>query len=90
MDDIKISDIEFLLEDIIYDLNESSFGSFDLFGLFGLLTDNYINYIYLAFVFVFVTLLVVIFLIYKFYVNREKKVTFQDKIDEYYGDVWPR
>ena len=30
---------------------------------------------------------VILFFIYKYYVNREKKVTFQDKLDKCYGDV---
>lgn len=79
MDDIKISEVELSFDDNIHDLNESFFDSF---------TDDYISYIYITLA--FVTLLVIGFLIYKFYGNREKNVTFQDKLDECYGDICHR
>jgi hypothetical protein len=75
MDDIKISGIDLSFDDNIHDLNDSLFGSF---------TDDYINYIYIALA--FVTLLVIGFLLYKFYGNRTKGVTFQDNVDECYED----
>ena len=46
--------------------------------------EDYLKYIYIAIALVIV---VIIFLIYKYYVITEKKVTFQDKLDDCYGDV---
>lgn len=75
MDDIKFSSIDLSFDDKIHDLNDSLFGSF---------TDDYINFIYIALA--FVTILVIGFLLYKFYGNTTKGVTFQDNMDECYED----
>ena len=74
MENISISSSEFALGDIP-DINEviSSVSS-----------EVYLKYIYIA---IAVVVAVILFLIYKYYVNREKKVTFQDKLDNCYGDV---
>jgi hypothetical protein len=46
-------------------------------------SDEYSKYI---FIFIFISTVLAI-LLYFFYKNREKKVTFQDKLDKCYGDV---
>jgi len=46
-------------------------------------SDEYSKYI---FIFIFISIVLAI-LLYFFYKNREKKVTFQDKLDKCYGDV---
>jgi len=77
MENITISTSEFALGDIpdINEVNEviSSVNS-----------EDYLKYIYIA---IAIIVAVLAFLIYKYYVNREKKVTFQDKLDNCYGDV---
>ena len=47
-------------------------------------SDEYLKYIYIA---IAIVIAVLLFLTYKYYVNRDKKVTFQDKLDNCYGDV---
>ena len=47
-------------------------------------SEDYLKYIYIA---IALVLTVLVFLTYKYYVNRDKKVTFQDKLDNCYGDV---
>ena len=77
MENITISTSEFALGDIP-DINEvisSSDG------------EDYLKYIYIA---IAIVVAVILFLIYKYYVNREKRVTFQDKLDDCYGDDCPR
>jgi hypothetical protein len=71
---LNISNSEFILGDIP-DINEviSSVNS-----------DDYLKYIYIA---IAIVIAVLLFLTYKYYVNRDKKVTFQDKLDKCYGDV---
>jgi hypothetical protein len=74
MENITISTSEFALGDIP-DINEvisSSDG------------EDYLKYIYIA---IAIVVAVLLFLIYKYYVNRDKKVTFQDKLDNCYGGV---
>lgn len=46
-------------------------------------SDEYSKYI---FIFISISIVLAI-LLYFFYKNREKKVTFQDKLDKCYGDV---
>jgi hypothetical protein len=46
-------------------------------------SDEYSKYIFI-FIFIFIVLAI---LLYFFYKNREKRVTFQDKLDKCYGDV---
>ena len=76
-ENIVISSSEFTLGDIT-DINEV-FSSVN--------SDDYLKYIYIA---IAIVVIVILFLIYKYYVNREKKVKFQDKLDDCYGDVCPR
>jgi ABC-type anion transport system duplicated permease subunit len=74
MENISISSSEFALGDIP-DINEV---------ISSVASEVYLKYIYIA---IAVVVAVILFLIYKYYVNREKKVTFQDKLDNCYGDV---
>jgi len=71
---LNISNSEFSLGDIP-DINEV-ISSVD--------SEDYLKYIYIA---IAVVVAVILFLIYKYFVNRDKKVTFQDKLDDCYGDV---
>jgi hypothetical protein len=78
MENITISTSEFALGDIP-DINEV-ISSVD--------SEDYLKYIYIA---IAIVVAVLFFLTYKYYVNRDKKVTFQDKLDNCYGDVcYPR
>ena len=77
MENITISSSEFALGDIT-DINEI-ISSVD--------SEDYLKYIYIA---IAIVVAVILFLIYKYYVNREKRVTFQDKLDDCYGDVCHR
>ena len=74
MENIVISSSEFSLGDIP-EINEV---------ISSVTSEDYLKYIYIAIAVVF---FVLIFLGYKYYINREKKVTFQDKLDDCYGDV---
>ena len=74
MENIVISSSDFALGDIT-DINEV---------ISSVTSENYLKYIYIA---IAVVVAVILFFIYKYYVNREKKVTFQDKLDNCYGDV---
>ena len=77
MDSIDITDSEFSL-DKVPNMNDnlSGFPSFD-----------YTIYIYISVAIIFTILL---FLTYKYFASsRCKKVTFQDKLDECYGDKCP-
>ena len=80
MENITISTSEFALGDItdITDINEV---------ISSVYSEDYLKYIYIA---IAIVVAVILFLIYKYYVNREKRVTFQDKLDDCYGDVCPR
>ena len=71
---LNISNSEFSLGDIP-DINEV-ISSVD--------SEDYLKYIYIA---IAIVVAVLAFLIYKYFVNRDKKVTFQDKLDDCYGDV---
>jgi len=74
MDTIDITDAEFSLDKM--NDNLSGFPSFD-----------YTIYIYISVAIIFTILL---FLTYKYFAkNRSKKVTFQDKLDDCYGNVCP-
>lgn len=73
MDTIDITDAEFSLDKM--NDNLSGFPSFD-----------YTIYIYISVAIIFTILL---FLIYKYFLRRKKKVVFQDKLDECYGDKCP-
>jgi flagellar biosynthesis/type III secretory pathway M-ring protein FliF/YscJ len=74
---LNISNLDFSLGDIpdINEVNEVIFSSN---------SEDYLKYIYIA---IAIVIIVILFLIYKYFVNREKKVTFQDKLDDCYGDV---
>ena len=71
---LNISNLDFSLGDIP-DINEV-ISSVD--------SEDYLKYIYIA---IAIVVAVLLFLTYKYYVNRDKKVTFQDKLDNCYGDV---
>jgi len=71
---LNISNSEFSLGDIP-DINEV-ISSVD--------SEDYLKYIYIA---IAIVVAVLAFLIYKYFINRDKKVTFQDKLDDCYGDV---
>ena len=72
MDNITISTSEFSFDDIPC-----------INGVISSFTDtDYVIYIYIVVVFVMIVLL---FLIYKYF-TRERKVTFQDELDNCYGD----
>jgi hypothetical protein len=77
IENITISTSEFILGDIP-DINEIN----ELIS--SVTSDDYLKYIYIAIALVIAVLL---FLTYKYYVNRDKKVTFQDKLDNCYGGV---
>ena len=74
IENITISTSEFILGDIP-DISEV-ISSLD--------SDDYLKYIYIA---IAIVVAVLVFLTYKYYVNKDKKVTFQDKLDNCYGDV---
>ena len=80
MEHIDITNEEFSLGNIPY-LNEviSNTMSSDL--------SDYTMYIYIA---IAIVVLVISFFIYKFYITKQKHVTFQDKLDDCYGDVCQR
>jgi hypothetical protein len=71
---LNISNLDFELGDIP-DINEV---------ISPINSEDYLKYIYIA---IAVVVFVILFLIYKYYVNRDKKVTFKDKLDNCYGDV---
>ena len=71
---LNISNSEFSLGDIP-DINEVISSSVN--------AEDYLNYIYIS---IAIVVSVILFLIYKYFVNREKKVKFQDKLDDCYGD----
>ena len=73
MDTIDITDAEFSLDNMNDNLSE--FPSFD-----------YTIYIYISVAIIFTILL---FLTYKYFLRKTKKVTFQDKLDDCYGNVCP-
>ena len=77
MENITISTSEFALGDIT-DINEV---------ISSVYSEDYLKYIYIA---IAIVVAVLLFLTYKYYVNRDKKVTFQDKLDDCYGDVCDR
>jgi len=53
----------------------------------GNVSTDYTMYIYIG---VIILIGIISYFIYKFYINRQKKVTFQDKLDEFYGDTCQR
>jgi len=67
------------------DITSSGFSlgnDYDLNG--GAEVVDYKMYIYIG---IAILALVISFLIYKFYVNKQKHVTFQDKLDDCYDEV---
>lgn len=79
MDAIDITSSEFSLGNNIPDFNNLSPSS-----LIGGDNSDYTIYIYIA---IAIVVLVISFFIYKFYINKQKHVTFQNKLDDCYGDV---
>jgi hypothetical protein len=47
-------------------------------------SSDYTMYMYIG---VLILSGIIFYFIYKFYINKEKRVTFQDKLDECYGDT---
>ena len=82
MDAIDITSPEFSLGGIS-ELNDVISDTISL----GNISSDYASYIYVG---VIILLGIVFYFIYKFYINREKKVTFQDKLEECYGDTCQR
>jgi hypothetical protein len=82
MDAIDITSPEFSLGGIS-ELNDVISDTISL----GNISSDYTSYIYVG---VIILLGIVFYFIYKFYINREKKVTFQDKLEECYGDTCQR
>jgi hypothetical protein len=74
MDAIDITSSEFSLENV-YNLNG------------GAEVVDYKMYIYIG---IAILALVIAFLIYKFYVKKQKQVTFQDKLDDCYDNFCHR
>jgi hypothetical protein len=81
MDSIDITSSEFSLGNIP-DSNEILSSS-----VIGGAAFDYTMYIYIG---IAVLVLLIAVFIYKFYINKGKHVTFQDKLDDCYGDVCPR
>ena len=79
MDAIDITSSEFSLSNNIPD-----FENFSPSSVIGGAISDYSMYIYIG---ISILVLVIAFFIYKFYLNRQKHVTFQDKLDDCYGDV---
>ena len=52
----------------------------------GNISPGYTSYIYIG---VAILVTIIAYFIYKFYINKEKKVTFQDKLDDCYGEQCP-
>ena len=49
----------------------------------GNISSKYANYIYIGGA---VLLIIIVYFVYKYYINKQKKVTFQDKLDDCYGE----
>ncbi len=71
MDSIDITSSEFSLENV-YNLNGG---------------DEVVDYKLYIYIGIAILALVISFLIYKFYLNKRKQVTFQDKLDDCYDNV---
>lgn len=69
---------------LLVDMSDIPISSPDIPEVFSL--DNSDEYSKYIFIFIFISTVLAI-LLYFFYKNREKKVTFQDKLDKCYGDV---
>jgi len=65
--------------------SEFSLSNINIPDLEGDYLTDYIIYIYIA---VAILGLVIIMFIYNFYINKQKHVTFQDKLDDCYGDSY--
>jgi hypothetical protein len=82
MDSIDVTSPEFSLEKIT-NLNEVISDKISLGNIY----SDYAIYIFIG---VAILISLIAFFIYKFYTSRGKRVTFQDKLDECYGDVCQR
>jgi Na+/H+ antiporter NhaD/arsenite permease-like protein len=78
MDDIDITSAEYTISDIANNIITGGEGE-DF-------SDSSM-YIYIG---ISIFVLIVLMLLYKFYGDRNKRVTFQDKLDDCYGDVCHR
>ena len=76
MDSIDITSPEFSLGGFS-DINDVISDTISLDKI----SSNYIIFIYIVAV---VLVLIIAYFIYKFYINKQKKVKFQDKLDECY------
>jgi len=74
MDAIDITSAEFSLGNV----QEAVSSTVEVFKL-----DDYIIYIYIV---LGIIAFVIAFLIYKYYSSKSKRVTFQDKLDDCYGE----
>jgi hypothetical protein len=74
MDAIDITSAEFSLDKV----QEAVSSTVEVFKL-----DDYIIYIYIV---LGIIAFVIAFLIYKYYSSKSKRVTFQDKLDDCYGE----
>jgi len=81
MDSIDITNPEFSLGGFS-ELNDVISDTMSL----GNISPGYTSYIYIG---VTVLVFIVAYFVYKFYINREKKVTFQDKLDDCYDGQCP-
>jgi hypothetical protein len=81
MDSIDITSPEFSLGGFS-ELNDVISDTMSL----GNISPDYTSYIYIG---VAVLVIIIAYFIYKFYINKEKKVTFQDKLDDCYGEQCP-
>jgi hypothetical protein len=85
MDSIDVTSPEFSLEKIT-NLNEVISDKISLGNIY----SDYSDYAIYIFIGVTILISVIAFFIYKFYTSRGKRVTFQEKLDECYGDVCQR
>jgi hypothetical protein len=73
------------IENINISTSEFSFDNIPFIIKFSSSDESFSSYIYIVIVFFIAFVIVLLFLIYKYFV-RGKKVTFQDKLENCYGD----
>ena len=82
MDEIDITSAEYTISDIVGDITDTIIG-----GGGGEELPDFSLYIYIG---ILILVFIISILLYKFYSDRSKHVTFQDKLDDCYGDVCKR
>ena len=82
MDEIDITSAEYTISDIVGDITDTIIG-----GGGGEELPDFSLYIYIG---ILILVFIISILLYKFYSDRNKHVTFQDKLDDCYGDVCNR